>query len=306
MSSCRGFLVLACVTGALAPTSPAAAAACCVSATQGAGRLLIWEELAVGITTGTAFGVGYWDENADWHGYGDFAEIEWRSEIWAWVALGERTSAFLGLPAMLTYREAVDVHGLGGGLADIQLAFRYELLAIGELLELPAVAIIASVLAPTGRSMQDATASLGADTTGRGAWVLSLGTSIEKTRLPFFLQLNLSTSLPLPAERSDLGVSQRFGPGLQSSLAGGIEAVPDELVLSLVGRFAWEAPLSIDGSSVDNSSRRDLGAGLAISWRFDPHWTVQAAADLGLFVDGLGDNQPGRITTTIGLRYGYF
>ncbi len=123
------------------------------------GRLLIWEEWAVGLTNSVAFGVGYWDDGGDWHAYGDsFSEHEWRPMLWSLVRLSERAQAHTKVPALLTHRGTTNVDGRGGGLADLQLGFRYEVVQIGEYLELPSLALTTSVLAPTGRSMDQAQA----------------------------------------------------------------------------------------------------------------------------------------------------
>jgi len=285
---------------------PAQAAACCLSATAfGVGRLLSWEDFAVGLRSSLAAGVGAWDEDARWRAYGDFSETEWRNELWAMVALSRRASVYARLPALLTSRRAGSLSDIGGGLADTSFGVRYELLAIGEVLELPAITITAGVVAPTGRATHDARTPLAVDVTGRGAWSLGAGLSAEVTRVPWFARLDLGLSVPLPAERPDLGVSQRFGPELVVDLSGG-RAVAAGVIVTLVLRFAWHADLVLDGRTVPNSSRRDMGVALAASWRFDPHWTLQLAADTSLFADHLGDNQPGRVVGTLGLRYGHF
>lgn len=269
--------------------------------------MLIWEDFAVGGSTSLAVGVGYWDTDATWHAYGDsYSEYEWRSTVWTLVGLGRRSSVYARLPWMYSRRRATSVQGFGGGIADADVGFRYELLSIGEVAELPGIALTASVLVPTGRATEDANEPLGADTTGRGAWVPALGVTLEKTYLPWFVQLNLGTTVPLPAERSDLEVTQRYGPGAQTSVVGGVEVLPDELVLAASLRYAWEAPVTIAGRTIDDSDRTDVGVGLSVSWRVHPHWTLQSAFDSGLFADHLGKNLPGRITTTVGLRYGHF
>jgi hypothetical protein len=50
----------------------------------------------------------------------------------------------------------------------------------------------------------------------------------------------------------------------------------------------------------------DVGAILALSWRFDPHGTLLFSVNSGLFINQMGVNGNGRLTYTLGLRYGFF
>lgn len=282
------------------------AAPCCMSATAfGIGRLLIWEDFALGLRTSLSPGLGDWDKDGRWRAWDQYDETEWRSELWALAGLDRRASLFARVPAVLLTRSAPGTSDTGGGLGDISVGFRYELLTIGELLELPAIAITFAVLAPTGRATEDSSSPLGADVTGRGAWVLSSGLSFELTRLPWFVRLDAGLSVPLPAERPDLGVDQRLGLSVDLALSGGLE-LTDGVVLSLVPRLTWTDKTRLDGTTVADTSRLDFGLALTSSFRLSPHWTMQAAIDAPIPIDGLGLNQTARFQTTLGLRYGSF
>lgn len=284
----------------------AAAAPCCMSATAfGVGRLLIWEDFAVGIRTSLAKGLGDWDADGRWRAWRGYDEHEWRSEVWALVGLDRRTSVSLRVPAIVLSRATSDVAEVGGGLGDITAAIRYEILTIGEYVELPAIAATLSILAPTGRAPEEGRTPLAVDVTGRGAWVLALGLGFELTRLPWFVRLDLGVGVPLPDARDDLGVEQRLGVSLDVALAGGVE-VANNVVVSLVPHLSWGEPTHLDGTRLAGSGRRDLGVTVAGSWRFDDHWTMQASVDAPIPSDALGVNQSGRLTTSLGLRYGSF
>lgn len=296
---------------ALAPTR-ARAAACCLSATAtGTGRLLIWERFAIGLRTSYVAGIGSWSTRGEFRTYGaDYAEHDWRSELWTLVGVHRRVSLFGRLPWAMNARSAGNLgSAVGGGVGDVQLGTRIEAIAIGEYARVPALAVRVGVTAPSGRSTDAAMKAgddpLGTSVTGRGAWVLAAGLTSEITRAPWFVQLDADVIVPLPSTRADLNRVQRFGPGIAAAVTAGRE-LKDGLVLSAYARVLWESDVTIAGRTVDDSARLDTGLGLALSWRFDPHWTLQAGVDSGLFVDALGDNQPGRVTTTLGLRYGYF
>lgn len=292
---------------AIAGSGEASAAPCCMSATAfGIGRLLIWEDFALGLRTSIAPGLGAWDAEGQWRPWREgYAETEWRSEVWGLVGLDRRASIFLRVPAVMLARSAGDVDDIGGGLGDVSAGVRYEVTAIGEYLELPAIALTLALLAPTGRAPEAARTDLAVDVTGRGAWVASLGASIEHTELPWFVRLDLGASVPLPQTRDDLGKDQRLGVSIDVALSGGVE-LDDGLVVSVVPRFTWVDVTRLDEQPLHGSARRDLGVALAASWRVDPHWTVQGAIDQPIPLDGVGQNQPGRVLTTLGLRYGSF
>lgn len=298
-------LLIAALIGAVFLLPPRAAAApCCMSATAfGMGRLAIWEDFALGLRTSLSPSLGAWDAAGHWSSYDDYADLEWRSELWALVAIDRRLSVFARLPAVATHRSAGALSDLGGGVGDLSFGGRYELLSIGEVAELPAIALTLSVLAPTGRATADAETPLGVDVTGRGAWVLSAGLSLEVTRLPWFVRLDLGLTVPLPARRDDLGLSQRLGPSFDLGLSGGVEVAP-RVVVSLASHLMLSSDNILDGASVPHSDRFELGLGPALSWGFAWSWTLQAGLDTNLFAADLGRNVPGRVTTTLGLRYG--
>lgn len=304
---CKRLLVVLSCAGLLwgSPRS-VHAAACCMSATAtGIGRLLIWERFAVGLRSSVVGGIGAWDQHGDWRAYDaqSYREVDWRSSLWTIVGLGRRWSLYGELPWVVSYRRTGNLgESVAGGLADVQLGARHELLGIGEWLDWPAIALTGTVRLPTGRTVEAAGAG-GSGVTSRGAWALAGGLTLEQTYLPFFLRLDLGLVVPMPRDQG--GRSLRFGVGLQTALSGGVELWRG-IVVSLTLRYGWEDALRYDGEAVPESARSDAGVGLALSWRVSPHWTVQAGADSGLFVGQFGDNTPGRITGTVGLRYGYF
>jgi len=271
----------------------------------GIGRLLIWEDFAVGLRLSWMHGVGTWDPNGDYLPHRDYRDEEVRTEVWAMGALSRRASLFGRLPMSLVHRRAGEISDTGGGLSDVAAGIRYELLQIGEYVELPAIALTFAVLAPTGRSPDEMRQVLGADVTGRGAFALSAGISFEITRLPWFVRLDLGTVVPLPFTREDTGRAQRLGPEVDVALSGGAE-VSSGTVLSLVTRFAWHAPLAIAGRTVDGSERVDFGLAVAGSVVLADHWSLQLSIDTGFFFSGAGDNTPARVSTVLGLRYGHY
>ncbi len=295
-----------CVWGVVGSEKAYAGACCMSSALSGVGRLRNWEKFAVGVRSGGLFELGQWDTKAKWNDYGsDYLAHEWRSEVWGLVGVHRQISLFARIPWSLNHRRVGDQEAWDGWFGDLQGGARFDLIRVGQAPHLPGLALIVGVQAPTGRATHQAHNSIGADVTGRGAWVLSAGAVLEKTFYPGFVQLDVGVQIPLPAERSDLGVMQRFGIGIPLVLTGGWEFAKN-FVLALHLRFLWEDDLTLGERKIAESSRIDAGVSASLAWSFDPHWTLQVLVDSGIFASSMGRNQPGRLFASVGLRYGFF
>lgn len=286
---------------------PVKAAACCSSATvSGVGRLLVWEEMAFGINLGAATGTGRWASDGQWRPFAaDYTERELAPSVWGIVRVGEKWEVQAKLPWIVNFRSSGEISSTGHGAGDALTAVRYQITGIGEYLEIPAIAVTAGMTLPTGRREESAFALLGADATGRGVWEGSASVSVEQTWGSWFLRLDAGGRASLPFHRTDKDVSQRYGPGLSLALTGGKEVIPG-LSVALLAQHEREGAIFIDGESVEGSSSNGQTASAAVSWRFTPHWTVQAAVSGGIHHSGWGENRPGRFSTTWGLRYGHF
>jgi hypothetical protein len=288
------------------PTSALAAACCLSSSAFGVGRLAVWESGAVLVGFSASPSPGRWDENERWVGNtAGTSDLELRPSLAGIVALGERVQLSARVPWVVNRRTADGHLDVGQGAGDSLLSSRFELLSIGQYAELPGVAVNLGLTLPSGRPMSATRSLLAADVTGRGAWVVLASVSLERAVQPWYVQLNLGTTVPLPMPSYAPGVTQRFGPTFEASLAGGVE-LREGLVLSLVARATLESNLLISEQPVANSAARDLGLGPTVSWRFHPHWTLTGGVDTGIFVRGLGDNRQGRVSLSTGLRYGFF
>ncbi len=289
--------------GGLALARDAAAAACCVSSSVGVPRLRMWEDGAVGLTGAFSTAPGQWDADGRFRGFEGYGEREWRLSAFGLVRVQKRVQLYALLPVVLNQRDGTLRSERGGGLGDAQVAARYDLYNVGEAGAWPGVALSLGVLAPLGRPVDESRSQLAADTTGRGAWVLSPALILEQVWGGTFLQGTVGATIPLPRERADTQVSQRFGPGVAVGLASGLEVVPGKVVVGALLRMSWESSLTVDGRTVDNSGRADSGVGLSVAWDFSEHFTAQAGIDVGLLFDHLGDNQPGRVGGSLGLRW---
>jgi hypothetical protein len=286
---------------------PAAAAACCTSATSfGVGRLLVWEDWAAGVQVGHARSLGQWDPDGTlrWNPPG-FSDGLSRVEPWAIVRVHPRVELHARVPVVVNDRRSGGERQTAGGLGDVGAGARLEVLAIGAYAGLPSLAFTVAALAPTGRRVEDTEPPLFAGATGRGAWAGSLALESEYAVLPWFVRLDAGATEHLAFRRPD-GARQRYGRLVTAALSGGRELARDALVLALALTGEWEERLSLEGVRVPGSGARSYALATSLSWRVDPHWTLVGTATSTVWPDGGGMNRDARLGFTLGVRRGQF
>lgn len=304
----RRLLLVVLVVLAVTP-GPARAAACCVSATAfGVGRLLAWEDFAVGVQLNHTRVLGQYDAGRSLRLFqpGEFSDGLTRVEPWAIVRLAERVQVQARVPVVVNDRSVAGLAQVAGGLGDVGAAVRVEAISLGEYERLPSLGFTLGALAPTGRRAEQAFPPLGAGVTGRGAWGASLALESEYTWLPWYVRLDAGITVHAPFRRADTGASQWYGPIVQAALSGGREVVPDKLVLAMSAQLEWEAPLHLDGELVASSSAFLPSLLTSLSWRVHPHWTLVTSVAASVWPGGLAQNRDARLGVLIGGRYGSF
>lgn len=305
----RARLVLtAALLAAAAMPQRTAAAACCVSATSfGVGRLLVWEEWAVGLQLTHARSLGQWDAHRElqWND-GDFSDGLTTAQVWGIFRLHDRVQVQGWLPVVVNDRHSGSESQVAGGLGDAGAAVRLEVLKIGEYAGLPALAVTAGVLAPTGKRVEETSPPLFAGSTGRGAWGGTLALEAEYTFAPWFVRVEGGATGYFEFRRDDTDQRQRYGPVLQAALSTGRELVPDALVAAIALTGEWERSIRIDGDTVPDSQARSYGLAGSLSWRVDPHWTLVGTVTNSVWPDGAGMNRDARLGFTFGVRHGHF
>lgn len=278
----------------------AAAAPCCATTgSAGFERLAPYEEGAVGLRVGFARGLGGFDAQGRWAAQGDFHEDTSRADVYGIIRLSRAATLGVYLPFMHITREAGALSGSGTGIGDVQVGGRYALWAPGMQAS-PGLALIAALTAPTGTAVDEADDPLGADATGRGHWIPQLGLSAEQVWMPWFVRVDASLAWPLPADRG--GVKRGESPGLGAALLSGRE-IGDWSAAGGV-RAHWTGERQLDGVALADSQTHEVVALLGLSWRVRRRLTLQAALDLPLPIDGLGQNRWMALATTLGVRSG--
>jgi len=301
---CRAIGAAVVCAALLAPPAAARAAACCLSTSSfGAGRLAVWEEAAAGASVSLSTAPGRYDADGAFRAHEGYVEREARLTAFALLRLTRSLEAGARFPWVAGHRAAAGVEEDGHGPGDLALSLRWQAIDLGAWEELPGVALTLGANLPTGRSTAESDAALGADVTGRGYGVLSAGVSVERADGPWYVRLDAAALLPLAHEVQ--GRRWRARPGAELQLGGGVD-LGAGVVVSLAPRLRWESDAIREGERVPGSSTLEIGLGPAASWAITPHWTLQAAFDTGLPMDGLGRNRPLFTAATVGIRRGIF
>ena len=288
--------------------SPAWAAACCVSATSfGVGRLTIWEDAAFGVRVQHARILGQWDPSGilDANPPGYFEGLT-TIEPWAIVRLSDRIALAGHTPFLINDRWSTTTSQLAGGVGDVGVGARFELISIGEYEGLPSLAINVGAVAPTGRRTEQTSPPLFAGTTGLGAWQGSVAIESELAPMPWFVRLEAGVTGFLPFRRSDTLQIEQYAPAVQIALSSGRELVADKIVAAAAISFDWQDRIALSGVATPNSWAYEFGLGLSLSVRTDRHWTFVFGANNTMWPAHFAANRDARIGLSIGARYGYF
>ena len=293
---------------AIAHAQPAHAAPCCISATSfGVGRLLIWEDFAVGVQLGHSRYLGEYDASgvlrlnpARYH--------EGLSQIqpWAIVRASKRIQVEGWVPLLLNDRTSDGTRQVAGGLGDVSAAGRFEFVGVGEVLGFPSFAVTLGATAPTVRRVEQTSPPLFAGTTGRGAWAGSIAIESEYARMPWFVRLDAGASFSLPFTRPDTGQRQLYGPVVRVGLSAGREVVRDVAVIAVAAQSEIEGNTRLDGAVVPGSVAYSLSVAASLSWRVGDHWTLVGGLNNSVWPSHLAKNRDAQIGFTFGARYGHF
>src|SRR5690606_12688767 len=154
-------------------------------------RLDLHERALVGVQAGASVQHGSFDNSADYRAIpSDASDVEFRQTLFGTVAPLERLQVSALVPWLETRPAAAGAPAEWGmGVGDASLMVRGEPIRLREYTDVPALALLGSVIAPTGTSPEAATRLLGSDATGAGAWRLGGGVALEQTYGAFLLNL---------------------------------------------------------------------------------------------------------------------
>ena len=270
-------------------------AGCCFSTTATTtARLATWEKGVAGLSASYVRELGYFSSAARAVPLGaGTADQQLRFDLFGLVRVTDALTLSLLMPLSMNARSASGVFALGGGLGDIAVGARYDLLQFDHS-NRPGLALIAGIAIPTGRAIGAAERALAVDATGRGTAILNLGVSTEWASEPWFVRGDLVGGIPMPTAQD--GTWAWLSPTLDLTLMGGVRA-HRYLFFGANARFGVQLPTRSQAFGYDMA----LGGGVAL--KPDPQWAVLVNVSVSLFAPGAGMNRNAPLTASLALRY---
>jgi hypothetical protein len=192
-------------------------------------------------------------------------------------------------PIVETFRHASGISDGGGGFGDLQVSARYDATIAGASQRIPGIAVLASVILPTGRPLEQATHPLSADATGTGTVQGGLGFSLEQTFGKVLV--NLTGSATFHSARAVQGVHTLLGPafGVIGAVGYSFDAGP---VAAITAGYTASLDTHLDSAAVPDSGRTQLRFGISTGYALNDAWRIQAGVFGDPPVAHFGQNQP--------------
>jgi hypothetical protein len=273
-----------------APVTAWAQACCAGSTALSPGRLNLHESELVGlqfkgtVVTGAFGGNGSFTPQPPGTG-----EVDFEEDLIASLRVLDRGQFTVVLPLVETWRHETGISDSGGGVGDLQVNLRWDATNAGASRTIPGIAVLASLLLPTGLPPEDATHVLSTDATGVGMVQGTLGLSLEQTFGKVLV--NLTGSGTLHTARTVQGMHTELGPSFNAFAALGysFDAGP---VAALTASYTGELDSLNDGTPQPESSRTQLRFAITGGYAITDQWRIQG----GVFADPpaahFGENQP--------------
>jgi hypothetical protein len=261
-------------------------------------RLKLYEAYAVGLQTRIRSVLGSFDEHG---GYAPSPagarEMDTEEDLFAAARVGLHLQVALQVPFVQTARSAGGLSGWGGGVGDVAANVRWDILLAGDRPGWPGIALIAGLVAPTGRSPDQATDPLVTTATGAGSWQGNLGLSVEPVIGRVFVAATGWIGLRSPTTGL---VRQSFAPIFTALLAGGY-AFQGRTTVGAFLQGVRHGDAHDDRGPVASSAEGLLTAGVAAVFQLGDSWRLQGTAASDLPISHLGLRQTTGVSLTAAL-----
>jgi hypothetical protein len=282
--------------------APARAQACCSGGSVVTPtRLAVYEDYAVGVQTRARSNLGSFGADGRYVAAGSEQVLE--QDLAASVRLGGRAQVGALLPMLETHRSETGIDEWGGGVGDLTLTGRYDLLLAADARLWPGISLLLGLTAPTGTSPEGAHKLLGTDATGAGSWDGSAGVAFEKVSRHGYAALNLWLTY-----RRDRTITPPMGPSFRHSfglrataLAVGGYVFDSRAALALYASVFNEGDASDDGVEKPGSGPRMTTVGAAGVLPLAESWRLQGAAFSDVMIASFGRNEHAGLGLTASL-----
>jgi len=282
---------------------PARAQACCVgTGLVTPARLRTFESRAVGVQMRARSVMGAFRASGS---YATSAagnrDLGFEEDLFAAFRLSSRFQVGLWAPFVQTSRQLAGTSGFGGGLGDLAVNARYDIINAGERGLWPGVAIIAGLSFPTGQPLDEMNASdpLSTSGTGTGSFEGNGGVAVEEIVGSSFVSLagwiSKRSARPAPT-----GGDESFAPRLSALLTGGTTFGHDVTVGAFVSALRQSEAHDANGP-IANSGVSLVTAGAALALPFWQWWRLQTTLFSDLPIAGWGRNQTAGYGGTVAL-----
>lgn len=233
---------------------------------------------------------GSYDTRGAFHGNPQGSrELDFEQALFGSVRVLRRGQAGVLVPVLESYRSSATTGSeFGGGLGDIAVSARYDLVWAGEHRVIPGSALILGLSLPSGRSPEAAEQPLGSDTTGVGAVRASVGLALEQTFGDWLVAFTALASKR--ANRHVGGVTSARAIEWDLLAALGYSFSHDVGAACLLS-YAFEGNASLDGREVAASSKRLLEISFAATAPLGQVFRAQGALFFTPPFDGVGQNR---------------
>jgi len=274
----------------LTVATDALAQACCAGSTAiTPGRLGLHEDALVGLQLRASSLMGSYDHLGHYHGSEPgSSEFGFQQDVLAALRFHRQGQVAVLVPFVQTQRSVTGHSEFGGGLGDVNLSLRYDIIQARRLGAWPGVALLVGLTLPTGVPVESADNVLATDATGTGAVQTNGGVALEQMFGAWTVSAAGIVAKRWPRDAD--GVEQELGTEW-TFVAAGAYTFASEVALAATASYAIEGDASIDGADQPDSSRRLMTATASAVLPLSDHARLQATAFVTPPISSLGANQ---------------
>lgn len=281
----------------LAARSAEAQACCAGSGAVTPARLGVHEDALIGMQLRGAYHLGSHDATGGYVATPSHArELDLEQNVFAAIRVLRRAQLSVLVPFVETYRRSSGRSSMGGGIGDVNVAARHDLILAGEA-RVPGIGLLAGVTLPTGTPAESAKNALATDATGIGAVQANAGIAIEQSFGAWFASVSALFSYRAP--RDVRNTRMLLAPQYTALASAGYAFESGATVAAMVS-YSIEGNATANGVTVASSARRVIVVTLAGAVPISDQLRVVASVFSNPPIDSLGLNQP----TTVGLTLG--